>query len=269
VDKKKTLQGKREVNWRYHEAQNSSLRAKQGIDRRFTVATYNVHEWIGSDGRRDPKRILQVISRLEVDILALQEVSLSPEGQVGFRLEDLVQATGMRVVPGLTLYQKNSEFGNALLTVYPIQDIQRIELSMKGREPRGAIAVRVDIYGLPVVVIAAHLGLKSDERQNQIKVLLEKMRVFCNVLLILMGDFNEWNPFSQSLRCLRSHFGHLRAPATYPARFPILALDRILVCPRAAREEVRAVKTPLARIASDHLPLKAVVTPMMTVTQLS
>jgi endonuclease/exonuclease/phosphatase family metal-dependent hydrolase len=85
----------------------------------------------------------------------------------------------------------------------------------------------------------------------------------------LMGDFNEWNPFSQSLRCLRSHFGHLRAPATYPARFPILALDRILVCPRAAREEVRAVKTPLARIASDHLPLKAVVTPMMTVTQLS
>jgi endonuclease/exonuclease/phosphatase family metal-dependent hydrolase len=242
-------------------------RAKQVIDGKFTVATYNVHEWIGSDGRRDPKRILQIISQLEVNILALQEISFSPEGQGGISLEDLVQATGMKVVPGLTLYRKNSEFGNALLTDYPIKDIQLIELSVKDREPRGAIAVRVDIYGLPVVVIATHLGLKSHERKKQIKVLIEKMRISSNVLLILMGDFNEWNPFSQSLRCLRSHFGHLRAPATYPSRFPILALDRILVYPRAAREKVRAVKTPLARIASDHLPLKAVVTPGVSVAQ--
>jgi endonuclease/exonuclease/phosphatase family metal-dependent hydrolase len=40
---------------------------------------------------------------------------------------------------------------------------------------------------------------------------------------------------------------------------PLFALDRIWVLPREALLEVRAHTTDLTRIASDHLPVRAVV----------
>lgn len=42
---------------------------------RFTIATYNVHDCVGTDGRRDPERVARVIAETGADILALQEVS--------------------------------------------------------------------------------------------------------------------------------------------------------------------------------------------------
>jgi endonuclease/exonuclease/phosphatase family metal-dependent hydrolase len=76
-----------------------------------------------------------------------------------------------------------------------------------------------------------------------------------------MGDFNEWRLGDRStLHGLAPDFGRLLAPMpSFPARFPMLALDRILGCPHGVISSVILHDTPLARIASDHLPLKAVI----------
>jgi len=74
--------------------------------------------------------------------------------------------------------------------------------------------------------------------------------------VVLMGDLNEWFLWGRPLRWLRAHFGRAPAPATFPARRPVLALDRIWVEPRRLRTGLAVHSTTLARSASDHLPVR-------------
>ena len=46
------------------------------------VATYNVHDCIGRDGVYSPSRIVEVLRSLEADVVALQEITLDPAGEV-------------------------------------------------------------------------------------------------------------------------------------------------------------------------------------------
>jgi len=73
----------------------------------------------------------------------------------------------------------------------------------------------------------------------------------------LLSDFNEWLPTGRSLRWLHTHLGKTALVRTFPSWFPIFALDRIWVSPSAALTEICCLRTPLTRVASDHLPLKA------------
>jgi endonuclease/exonuclease/phosphatase family metal-dependent hydrolase len=71
----------------------------------------------------------------------------------------------------------------------------------------------------------------------------------------------EREPFSRSLHPLREALhGAEKTPATYPAFFPILPLDRIFVSPREARIELTTETTHVTRVCSDHLPLGAAIT---------
>jgi endonuclease/exonuclease/phosphatase family metal-dependent hydrolase len=72
-----------------------------------------------------------------------------------------------------------------------------------------------------------------------------------------MGDVNEWFLIGRPLRWLHRHFKNVPAPATFPARLPLLALDRIWVKPRAMLLSIQRHDTALARLASDHLPVVA------------
>jgi endonuclease/exonuclease/phosphatase family metal-dependent hydrolase len=57
----------------------------------------------------------------------------------------------------------------------------------------------------------------------------------------------------------QSDFREDSAPRTFPARFPFFSLDRIWVRPTETMISLDVHKTPLARIASDHLPIKAII----------
>jgi endonuclease/exonuclease/phosphatase family metal-dependent hydrolase len=59
------------------------------------------------------------------------------------------------------------------------------------------------------------------------------------------------------LRWLHARFGHCEGRRSYPARFPIFSLDRIWVYPKAALLSFEALETREARVASDHLPVRA------------
>lgn len=72
-----------------------------------------------------------------------------------------------------------------------------------------------------------------------------------------LGDFNEWVPGGRTRRLLHSLFGHSPKVATFPAAFPLIALDRMFIRPRTALASIRAVREGAAGVASDHLPLLA------------
>ena len=128
----------------------------------------------------------------------------------------------MELVLGLTKRNRNGHFGNALLTSYPVKDVRRIDLSVFGRQPRGALDVDLLIKGETVRVIVAHLGLGLRERRKQIRRLLD---IFCSTrdrMEIMLGDFNEWVPLGNPLWYVHDVFGKSPPLRTFPvlhARF--------------------------------------------------
>ncbi|MGH7795658.1 MAG: endonuclease/exonuclease/phosphatase family protein [Candidatus Binatia bacterium] len=226
----------------------------------FSVLSYNIHECVGLDRRRDPARIARIIKESGAQIVGLQEVHSDSSGAEQLhQMNYLAAATGLQAVPGPSVERRNGHYGNVLLTSCKVLDIQKLDLSYLRREPRGAIDADLDIDGEPVRVIVTHLGLRPAERRFQVKKLLTALSKKRTRIVILLSDVNEWLPTGRSLRWLHTHLGKTALVRTFPSRFPIFALDRIWVSPPAALNDLCCFHTPLTRIASDHLPLKATI----------
>ena len=220
------------------------------------VATYNVHQCVGRDGRRDPKRICAVLEALDADVVTLQELEWDPAEALHL-LEDFSRALGYQPIAGPTLLRAKGHYGNALLTRLPIVQHELLELTVNGHEPRGAIDVILDTGSRRLRVMATHLGLWPYERRRQMRRLLERLDRAPQVPTVLMGDLNEWFLWGRPLRWLRARFGATPAPLTFPSAFPLFALDRIWVRPRDLLADLGVRKDTQARRASDHLPVVA------------
>ena len=218
----------------------------------FRIASYNVHGCRGSDGKKDAARIARVIEELGCDTIGLQEVD--------YRLDYIAQKLGMHAIPGLTLARHDGPFGNALLTRRKVLDVRRLGFTYSGREPRNALDVDLEVNGETVRVIVTHLGLWPAERRYQVKKILEMIRATpAYERVVVLGDINEWLPLGRPLRWMNALFGRCPAERSFPSRWPLVALDRVWVRPRHALLALKAHRTPLAEIASDHLPVKAII----------
>ena len=223
----------------------------------ITLATYNIHGCVGTDRRFDAGRVVRVLREIDPDVVALQEVEHHDIG--GHDLLDYLGAqTGLRPIAGPTLLREERAYGNALLTRLPVAEVSPIDLSLPGREPRGAIEATLDWQGRSFRVIATHLGLLPVERRQQTRRLLARLDAGETEISALLGDLNEWLLWGRPLRWLHRQFAPTPPLRTYPSRFPVFALDRIWVHPPTCIQQIETHDTPTARAASDHLPLKAV-----------
>lgn len=224
------------------------------------VATYNVHSCVGTDRKYDPERILHVIKEIDADIVALQEVG-------GYFIDGVEQAhffehrLGMKALMGPNLRRRQSEYGNLLLAKGELGRHRMIELTVVPFEPRGALDCIVETHAGSVRVIAAHLGLFRGERRRQIKFIADTIADRPHPFTVVMGDFNI---FGGERRILTQLGAPERLPKlrTYPARYPLISLDRIWTLPNAGLAQQHVHRTPLSRVASDHLPLVAEVAPI-------
>lgn len=242
-------------------------RAEAGAPRRFIrMLTYNVHSCRGTDGRRDPARIAEVIARCAPDIAALQEVDVGRARSGGVDQAQIIAAhLRMNAHFHPALHLEEEQYGDAILTALPTRLVRAGPLPSVG-EPRGAIWVAVDVGGGELQVVNTHLGLRRRERIAQAAALLGPGwlgSAECREApTVLAGDFNAV-PGSASYRALARHgrdaqLGAAARPrATFPSRFPVLRIDHIFAGDgiEVAGAEVRT--DLLARTASDHLPLLA------------
>ncbi|MFC0385321.1 endonuclease/exonuclease/phosphatase family protein [Muricoccus vinaceus] len=223
------------------------------------VASYNVHKCVGTDKRFDPARVAEVIAELDADILALQEVDRRFGRRTGLLdMEAVERRTGLRLVPISTTPDGQGWHGNALLLrVGRVTGLRR--LALPGGEPRGAIVVDLHLPAGPLRVVAAHFGLLRRHRSQQVAAILALLAETEGLPTVMLGDLNEWRPGRRSsLKALEPSFGAAHAgTATFPSRMPLLPLDRIFGRPFGLIRGAGAHETPLARLASDHLPLKA------------
>jgi endonuclease/exonuclease/phosphatase family metal-dependent hydrolase len=222
------------------------------------VATYNVHACVGMDGRHDPDRVASVIGELDADIVALQEFTYPVSVALETRQPVVLTTLDSYVCAlGPTRQTVTHCFGNALFTRHPIVEVHRIDLSVDRREARGALAATVEVRGVQVHVLAAHLGLRIRERRFQVRQILTYLESVRDTLLVVLGDFNDWLPGRSVVHVLDHRLGRSPRPASFPVYWPIVPLDRIWIHPIAALRQTFTHATPTARLASDHLPVVA------------
>jgi endonuclease/exonuclease/phosphatase family metal-dependent hydrolase len=223
------------------------------------IASYNVHKCVGVDGKFDPYRTKEVIREIAADVLALQEADTRFGERRGLLdLDWLERETGLLPVPLGGPSKAHGWHGNVILFREGlIRDVHQVKLP--GLEPRGALMTELDLKdGSSLRVIAAHLGLLHRSRHQQTRMIIDLLRSRDDQPTVLMGDLNEWRLGDRSsLNTLTSIFGLPPAVPSFPSRLPVLALDRIMANRPEILGPVAAHDTPLARLASDHLPIKA------------
>lgn len=233
-------------------------------DRELKVLTYNVHSCIGTDRHLDPGRIADVIAQSGADIIALQELDVGRKRTGGIDQAHLI-ATLLKMEAHFhpALHVREEKYGDAILTAFPTQLMKAGPLPSIG-ETRGAIWTQVDIGGRKLNVLNTHLGLRNIDRVRQVQTLLSDEWIgspdFNTAPSLVCGDLNAW-PSSPAYRMLAGRFrdaqlsGTRRPRPTFPSRFPLLRIDHVFLSDDLTVSTADVIATPLARRASDHLPL--------------
>jgi endonuclease/exonuclease/phosphatase family metal-dependent hydrolase len=231
---------------------------------RVRVATYNIHGGVGTDGRFDLGRIAEVIRALEADVVLLQEVGDPRKRWPAVnQAHDLAELTAMSYAVGYTMPAGPWGYGNVVLARGALGAVERFDLSVARREPRGCLRVDVAACGVSLTVIALHLGLGFLERRAQVRGLCKSGGAIDGVRrpLVVGGDWNEFPPGPAASLARRAFVDaglarRDRRP-TFPSRRPVLRLDRLYSRGGAAVVGYNVIASPLARLASDHLPVIA------------
>lgn len=223
------------------------------------VATYNIRKCIGTDRRRDPERVLAVLRELDADVVALQEA----DRRFGLRGSAIPHH----------MFLDNSDYvpvdfggrahgigwhGNAILVRRGIEVRQAQPLIIPTLEPRGAVVAELRIGGSALRILGAHLDLSGLWRRRQIRAILAHLDAAPHHLpTVIMGDFNQWSDRGALSEFAFHHHRLVKTPASFHSRRPVARLDRIIVSHDITVNAAGAHTTPLAKLASDHLPLWA------------
>ena len=234
------------------------------------LLTYNVHRCVGVDRRLDVERIVGVIAEHDPDIVCLQELDVGRARTGGVDQARVIAdrlAMSVRFHAAMTVEQE--KYGDAILTRCPERLIRVGALptvkGIPGLEPRGAIWIRVEQPGCPPLnVLTTHLGLVPREQRLQAAALAGKDwmgHAECQGPTILAGDFNAtsitrpYQTLTRHLADCQRQIGQKPTIKTFPSGFPAIRIDHVFVSPHIRVTGVRAAFSPLARMASDHLPL--------------
>lgn len=225
----------------------------------FTVASYNIHKGVGTDRRRDPARILNVLNEIGADIVCLQEADLRFGTRAAVLPRFLIEShSDYAPVPLDVQTDSLGWHGNAILVRRGIDVESHDILHIPCLEPRGVVTARLRVGETSLTVFGMHLDLSGLWRVRQartIAALAEAARESGPVML--MGDLNEWRAVSGCFREFGRHFNLLDPGPSFPSRRPLGRLDRIMHCERVAVEACGVHRSALATVASDHLPVWA------------
>lgn len=224
------------------------------------VMTWNIHGALGRNPHFDLARVLALIGRHDPDVVALQEVdSRRPRTDVVDPFTAIERTLGHFGLGAKTIVTADGAYGQMLLTRWRPRRTDVHDISYPEREPRRAAVADIDTPHGPCRVIATHLGLTLRERQSQAKALATLIGEGPQATVVV-GDFNDWFWGGSVRSALRGLCPGRNRFRTFPARFPLLRLDRIYC--RPAGVLVRAFTDRDAAAISDHLPVIADVRPV-------
>jgi endonuclease/exonuclease/phosphatase family metal-dependent hydrolase len=251
---------------------NNSLKQIQNVNVR--VLTLNLHKGFNAFNRKFVLPELKTaIHQVGADIVFLQEV-IGAHAVHASRLSHWPSVSQYEYLAdsvwGGFAYGRNAIYpaghhGNALLSKFPIVDHRNIDVTYGVTEQRGILYCRLDIPNTEAHLhaICIHLGLRETHRQHQIDLLLQLINGLpAQEPIIIAGDFNDWRLVSNTRlieagRVIEIFTNAYGQPAqTFPARYPLLRLDRIYSRNLALNRPLVLPQRPWTHL-SDHAPLAA------------
>jgi endonuclease/exonuclease/phosphatase family metal-dependent hydrolase len=256
---------------------------KQTESRTFRVMTYNIHHAEGLDGKVDLLRIAELIKREGADIVALQEVDKGVERTARRDLPDeLAELTGMTCVFSNNYNFQGGEYGNAVLTRFPIKRWTNTHYQkVNETEQRGLLQLTLDVRGREIVFMATHIDHRPDDaaRWSNVREIEELVKSkpltrpadtlspsdgerdgVSGRSIILCGDFND-TPDSRVCRRMNELLDDAWSLVgtgdgfTIPAEKPRKRIDYIWI---SKDKSLAPLKVWVPRSdASDHLPVLA------------
>lgn len=225
--------------------------------RALTLASYNIRKGIGSDRRRDPARILDVLDETGADIAVLQEADLRFGSRHAALPQPLLHARGWEPVPLDTGRHSIGWHGNAMLLRGGARVVRSDILPLPTLEPRGAILADLETARGPLRLVGMHLDLSGLFRRQQALAILDHLarQPDPDTPTLLMGDLNEWRPLAGAILDLSRAYRLVPTGPSFHARMPMGRLDRIFVTEKLPVRAAGVHMSPLASIASDHLPV--------------
>jgi endonuclease/exonuclease/phosphatase family metal-dependent hydrolase len=205
-----------------------------------------------------------VIAEEDPDIICLQEVDQNVRRSRHDDQPNRFASTFGAVATNyqLTVHLGNGGgYGNLVLSRWPFRHIHQVSLRLRRRKPRGAQLVVVSTPEGPLHLVHWHLGLAERERHWQAHHLLDHpaFRESAALPTLIVGDFNDWRNTLAHGPFARHGLAQLTAPLqrfrTFPAYYPVISLDKAFTRGPVDVRHARVVHSPLARRASDHLPL--------------
>lgn len=244
-------------------------------EQKLTITSYNIHKGMSPFNRQviiEP--IAKALKNLNSDIYCLQEVQGQNLKRTVKFAEFPQQSQSEWFGEYLAVsheYGKNCEYphghhGNAVLSRFPLDPKHNVNITVNRLEKRGVLHCEIlpSDWHTPVTVLNAHLNLLEKDRTKQYQAISGYVNEQINptMPLILAGDFNDW----QQVSCdkLAKNLGfteafracHDRLLPTFPARLPVLSLDRIYV-KNLTVKNAWVNNSPIFRQLSDHLPISA------------
>lgn len=241
----------------------------------FKVLTVNTHKGFTAFNRRFVLHELrEAVRSVSADLVFLQEVLGSHHGHSTQhsnwpalpQYEFLADSIWPQFAYGRNAVYPGGHHGNALLSKWPIVSHQNHDVSVAGPEKRGLLhcVVSVPTGDAQVHAICVHMGLREEHRRQQTELLCDLIdnHIPPDAPLIVAGDFNDWRlrAHAQLIRCssLREVFveAYGEAARSFPARWPLLRLDRIYVRNASGHGPIVLPRRPWTHL-SDHAPLAA------------
>ncbi|MFO7983270.1 MAG: endonuclease/exonuclease/phosphatase family protein [Desulfuromonadales bacterium] len=209
------------------------------------VMTYNIRRCRGGDGVTSSGRVAKVIGDGAPDLVALQDLD------AGGR-ECQLSRLGERL--GMSWYGPIKTGSNGILSYYPLRGIREYSLGGDGVCLRGDL----DFRGQRIHLFNVRLDSRLEWRRRQLASLLGEDLLGNRALacpIVVLGDFSNLHwaggfGLSASLKQAKRPLWS----GTYPARFPVVARDRVYLCKRIKVIDTRIMRGQKERVASAHLP---------------
>ncbi|MEO5802038.1 MAG: endonuclease/exonuclease/phosphatase family protein [Verrucomicrobiota bacterium] len=227
--------------------------------------SYNIHHAEGLDGQIDTQRIADLILQENADIVGLQEVDRGTTRVSGRDLiAELAQQTGMSFVFSNNLFFQGGQYGNAILTKFPIKfRDHRLLPKIGSNEQRGWLKVVVDVNGKDLTFWTTHLAPADEVERLMCVTNFNNWLTNETLPVIFCGDFNAapnsntYNSMGQKWKDIWTEVG-LGNGYTIPVPIPNRRIDFIWTGKGAPLQSVSA-SVPFS-LASDHFPIVAEVT---------
>ena len=128
------------------------------------VASYNMRKAIGTDRRRRPDRIIEVLNQIGADVIALQEADRRFGSRASALPVAMIEAHSDYKAVELDIRQGSIGWhGNALLVKRSIEVLEHHLFHLPSLEPRGAVLAEVSMDGAP---FPHRRALITDRRQE-------------------------------------------------------------------------------------------------------